>query len=366
MAKKNDTLLTVSGTIPADIQEQIQAGRRPTTDYIAMAEAFQADLIDFPLARSVSGWFGAILEKLLGKAVLLAWACFLLRNKYRLIFSDGEQVGIPLAFLLKFFCYTKRPSHFMIVHILSVRKKTWLLDLFGLHSHIDRFFVYATFQKDFIQHRWKLPEERVIFTPFMVDHHFFSADCARGGDPLQLQPGQTPVICSVGLEFRDYATLIEAVRGLDVKVIIAAGSPWSKRKDTTAQQEIPSNVIVKRFSQFDLRDVYAASRFLVMPLYPVQFQAGVTAILEAMAMGKAVICTRTPGQTDVIVEGKNGRYVAAQDAAALRKAIVDLLDNPAETEAMGRAGKQLVDEEMSLERYTERLKTYVQIAVKTS
>jgi glycosyltransferase involved in cell wall biosynthesis len=58
-----------------------------------------------------------------------------------------------------------------------------------------------------------------------------------------------------------------------------------------------------------------------MPLYQVDFQAGVTAILEAMAMGKAVICTRTPGQADIILEGETGLYAEPCDPATLRLAI---------------------------------------------
>jgi hypothetical protein len=34
-------------------------------------------------------------------------------------------------------------------------------------------------------------------------------------------------------------------------------------------------------------------------------------------MGKAVICSRVPGQTDVVVEGENGRYVPVGDPSAL-------------------------------------------------
>ncbi|MBK7894864.1 MAG: glycosyltransferase family 4 protein [Anaerolineaceae bacterium] len=61
---------------------------------------------------------------------------------------------------------------------------------------------------------------------------------------------------------------------------------------------------VQRFSQFELRDLYAMSDFLVMPFVQRQFQVGVIALLEAMAMGKAVICSSTPGQTDVVVAVK--------------------------------------------------------------
>jgi glycosyltransferase involved in cell wall biosynthesis len=358
----NPVLLTVSGTIQPDIEAKIAAGQRPVADYIAMAKRFNADLIDFARARQTAGWFGRLLEKILGPAMMLVWVCFRLRKQYRLIFTDGEQIGIPLAFLLKFLNFGPRPKHFMIGHILSVDKKMFFFDWFGVQSRIDRFFVYSTYQKTFIESRWKVPAERVIVTPFMVDHQFFKPELARSGNPLGLKDGR-PIICSVGLEFRDYATLIQAVKGLDVKVVIAAASPWSKRQDKTQQMQIPENIIVKKFTQFDLRDLYAASEFMVMPLYPVKFQAGVTAILEAMAMEKAVICSRTPGQTDVIVEGKNGLYVPPEDVDALRQAISGLLKEPQRAQCYGEAGRQTVLESMSLEKYVERLVKYVEMDI---
>ena len=96
-----------------------------------------------------------------------------------------------------------------------------------------------------------------------------------------------------------------------------------------------------------------------MPLYNVNFQAGVTAILEAMAMERAVICSRTPGQTDVIVEGETGLYVPPEDPRALRQAIEYLLANPDVAERMGKAGRKRIEELMSLDRYVARLSEYV-------
>lgn len=52
------------------------------------------------------------------------------------------------------------------------------------------------------------------------------------------------MVCSVGLEARDYPTLLTAVHGLSVRVTITAASPWSKRADPTRNREIPANVCV--------------------------------------------------------------------------------------------------------------------------
>jgi glycosyltransferase involved in cell wall biosynthesis len=354
----SDILLTVSGTIDPAIEGKIARGERPRADYLELARGFDADLIDYARARRDSGMLGKPIEKFGGRNALLAWACWRKRGQYRVIFTDGEQVGIPLAVLLKFLGRGKvKTQHLMIVHILSVGKKMLFFDKLKIQSHVDRFFVYSTWQKRFIEERWHVPSQRVVFTPFMVDDQFFSTASL----PISnVQPPTSKMICAVGLERRDYTTLMQAVRDLPVQVVIAAASPWSKQSDTTERAEIPANVTVKKFTQYELRQLYADSAFMVMPLYNVNFQAGVTAILEAMALERAVICSRTPGQTDVIVEGETGLYVPPEDVAALRAAIQRLLDQPDEAARLGRNGRKLIEEQMNLEHYVERLKKVVE------
>ncbi len=72
-------------------------------------------------------------------------------------------------------------------------------------------------------------------------------------------------------------------------------------------------------------------------------------------MGRAVICSRTPGQTDVVIDGETGIYVPPGDPQALREAIEYLLANPDLAERMGQAGRRLIEQSMSLDRYVERL-----------
>lgn len=352
LEKMSNVLVTVSGVIDPNIHNQIAQEQRPRADYVEMAQHFDAELIDYADARRKVGWFGKLLERVGGANLMLAWACFCERNRYSVIFTDGEQIGIPLAWFLKFGGQDK-PAHLMISHILSVGKKVVLFDLLNLKKQIDTFFVYSSWQKKFIEDRWQVEPEQVVFTPFMVDSDFFSLD--------KVTPQQRRMICAVGLEFRDYPTLIEAVRDLDVEVVIAAASPWSKREDSTQDVDIPANVTVQKFTQFELRQLYADCLFMVMPLYEVNFQAGVTALLEAMSMERAVICSQTSGQTDVVVDGETGIYVPPEDAAALRAAIVELLDTPERAVEMGQASRRRIVAEMNLERYVERLNGFIQI-----
>jgi glycosyltransferase involved in cell wall biosynthesis len=236
-----------------------------------------------------------------GKNIALAWCCFTLRHSYDVIMTDGEQVGLPYA-AFTMVSGRRRARHLMIVHILSVPKKAVLFRLLRLRRRIDEMIVYSSAQRDFAIESLRMPSPRVTLVPFMVDTEFFAPGSAAGADPVRL-------VCSAGLEFRDYPTLVEAVRGLDVRVVLAAASPWSKRKSELASVDLPPNVEVVRLDLHQLRELYARASLVVMPLQEVDFQAGVTTLLESMAMAKPIICTRTTGQTDVITDGVTGRYV---------------------------------------------------------
>lgn len=344
-------LLTVSGTIPATLDDDVAAGRRPRADYRVLAEHLEADVVDVRRAREEGGRFARLLARA-GTGPLLAWYVWRRRRRYEVIVSDGEQVGLPLALLMRWLG-SGGARHAMIVHILSVPKKAWLVRLTAIARAIDRYIVYSSAQAEFIEHRFGVPADRVVLTPFMVDTRFFT--------PVEPPTGGLPTICSAGLERRDYPTLMRAVEGLDVDVVIAAASPWSRQRDSSDGVPLPDNVTIERLSLDELRDLYARCRFVVMPLVDVEFQAGITTILEAMAMGRAVVCTRTAGQTDTIVDGATGVYVRPGDTADLRATINRLLESPAECEALGTAAREWVVEHAELDRYAERLAAAVRV-----
>ena len=52
-------------------------------------------------------------------------------------------------------------------------------------------------------------------------------------------------------------------------------------------------------------------------------------------MGKPVICSRTQGQVDVIQDGVTGLFVPVGDPVALRRAMLDLWNDPERAEEDG-------------------------------
>ena len=310
-------------------------------DYYALQAELRGDIADYASMESDPSILVRAARRL-GRDPALAVHGFLRAARYDVVFSNGENIGIPLAAL--FTMRRRRPAHAVIGHRLSPAKKKLLMR--ALHGRMDAIFVYAETQHQYAKDILGIPESKLHLIPFHADSRFFAP---------QPEASVQDRISSAGLELRDYPTLVEAVRGLEIDVRLAAASPWSKRENETAGRSLPRNVSARAYSYRELRDLYASSRFVVVPLYENDFQAGVTTILEAMAMGKAVIASRTAGQRDVIDEGINGLYVPPGDVTALRDAIQGLMSQPETAARLGANARQTITTRMSLALWVQRV-----------
>lgn len=352
LAEKTRVLMLIPSYIRRDIDEAVRNDQHPMMDYHALQRKLGADLMDYADAESVKHPLVRLLRRA-GRDAQLAAAAYLRRSHYDCIFSNGENVSIPLALLMG--RTNRRPGHILIGHRLSTPKKRPLLK--ALHAQMDAIFLYSSVQLRFAEEELGIPKSKLHLIPFHADHRFYRP-----------YPRSTvahrAMICSAGLEWRDYPTLIEAVRGLDVEVRLAAASPWSKHKNETENRVLPNNVSARRYDYAELRLLYAGARFVVAPLYENDFQAGITTILEAMAMGKAVIATRTTGQVDAIRHEFNGLYVPVADAETLRSTIVRLLDQPEAAERLGRQARQDIEAAMTLDHWVERISRVITMSAR--
>ncbi len=182
------------------------------------------------------------------------------------------------------------------------------------------------------------------------------------------------MVCAVGAEMRDYATLIEAVRGTDLRCHIATDHVRIPgRVRLVNDRRVPIGDVVTqtdaqitsgRMSLTELRNLYARSRFVVVPLLPSDSDNGVTVILEAMAMGKPVICSRTRGQVDIVQDGVTGLYVPVGNPAALREAMLSLWNDPQRAQEMGRRARAYVEAHHTLEMFTSRVRSAVEASLR--
>jgi glycosyltransferase involved in cell wall biosynthesis len=365
-------LFVVSADLP-DGSGPPSAG--PRKDYVALIESLRPTVLDRTRVRQSA--IGRLTERWLGMAVAQALLAFQQRNGYDTIITDGEHIAIPLALLLK--AAGAAITHVTIGHRLSTPKKRLFFRWLRVHSHITRIALHSKLQYEIATSDLGIPKHQLTVIPWQADTSFW-------------HPRPVPeerLVSSAGLEHRDYPTLFRAVDGLDARVVVGAASHWSRQPNTALTTDRPANVSVDAFDYAGLRDVFARSAVVVVPLFDVDFQAGITTILEAMAMGKAVIVTQAAGQTDVIEDRRggigrpagrprtlsllrelaeqsgvpvepNGLYVPPSDPAALRRAIEYLLDHPDERARLGAAARRTVERFMSVEHFAARMSAWVE------
>jgi len=206
---------------------------------------------------------------------------------------------------------------------------------------------WSSVQRRYAIEHLGVPAEKIYLIRHYVDQLFWT-------------PRERPIdtIASVGAEMRDYPTLLEALRGTDLRCHIAADHVRVDRMGFARRigieqfaRKAGGNVTIGRKTLSDLRDLYARSRFVVVPLQKSDTDNGITVILEAMAMGKPVICSRTQGQVDAIQDGVTGLFVPVGDAKALRGAMLELWNDPARATAMGKAGRAYIEKHHALEKF---------------
>jgi len=79
------------------------------------------------------------------------------------------------------------------------------------------------------------------------------------------------------------------------------------------------------------------------------------AILEAMAMEKAVVATDVGGTREVVRHGQTGLLVPAKDPDALASAIEEVLARPNRMREMGQLGRRVVIDELSAESMVRQM-----------
>jgi glycosyltransferase involved in cell wall biosynthesis len=176
-----------------------------------------------------------------------------------------------------------------------------------------------------------LPPSRLGFVPFHTDPDILERKPAAEGD----------FVLAAGRTFRDYATLLQALSQSTIPLVIVA-SPSS----VSWPGPLPANVrVLYDIPRSELIDLIARSMIVALPLEPRQISIGQSVLLEAMAMGKAVVATRVNGTADYVDHMTTGILVPPRDVAALKDAIDRLAGDAELRRQLGRA---------ALERITTR------------
>jgi glycosyltransferase involved in cell wall biosynthesis len=164
-------------------------------------------------------------------------------------------------------------------------------------------------------------------------------------------PADAMVICAVGrlsVE-KGHAVLLDALRSLPRPpwLLVAGAGPLER-----ALKERALDLPVRWLGFVDdARPVYAACDLVVLP----SLTEGLPLVaLEAMALGRPLLATAVGELPSLLADGA-GALCRPNDAAALARALVELLDQPVRREEQTARARQRVHEHYALERTAERI-----------
>ncbi len=182
------------------------------------------------------------------------------------------------------------------------------------------------FSQDFLNQRAPGVREKYIFFSLPADGKF----------DINTSPSKEKYIFSGGGENRDFKSLVDAVKGLDIDLKIVTFSPEKLGPVGT----LPSNCEVFWTMPIPkFLELMAGSLFVVVPLIDANYPHGQTTLVQALSLGKAVIVTKNVGIHEYVTDGKEGILVEPGDVAGYKLAISKLMHDPNLRQSFERAAK---------------------------
>ncbi|WP_404475093.1 glycosyltransferase family 4 protein [Vreelandella venusta] len=142
---------------------------------------------------------------------------------------------------------------------------------------------------------------------------------------------------------RQYADAARRIKQRHPGVVFQLAGNIDSNPDSITQKELDIWV-AEGFIQYlgwldDVRSAIANCSVYVLPSY---YREGTPrSVLEAMAMGRAVITTDAPGCRETVIDGDNGYLIPIRNVEALVEAMQKFIDSPAQLQEMGQRSYEI-------------------------
>ena len=270
-------------------------------------------------------------------------------NAADVVFATVDTVGIPLV-LLKAARVVRPP---LVYASIGLAERLDALSSDSKRRRLRRAFqavraivTYSPHEADVVSEWLGGDGPPVRFVPFGVDVERFHP--AADGRP-------SVDVVSVGADPRRDFELLAAIatRHADLKFHIVASGEHAR--SLTA---LPTNVKLETDVPLEtVRDRLAAARVVALPVRDNSYSGATTVLLQAMAMAKPVVVSRTGAIATgyALEDGVNCRLVESGDVDAFDRALVQTLTGADAATALGIRARETVERNFSWERYTDAL-----------
>jgi glycosyltransferase involved in cell wall biosynthesis len=169
-----------------------------------------------------------------------------------------------------------------------------------------------------------------------VDHY---ASCPRPGDAAFLMIAR--LLGDKGI--REFAEAAKKLRREHPEVPVALVGYLDPSPNSLTRAELDELVAcgIRFHGRLDdVRPALAECSVYVLPSYR---EGTPRSVLEAMAMGRAVVTTDAPGCRETVIDGVNGVLVPPRDAEALYSAMLRFIAEPGLAAAMGEQSRRIAE-----------------------
>ena len=263
------------------------------------------------------------------------WKILTCRQHYDTLYATHTRGIEPVILLHALGLYRKR----IVVwhHKPVVKAKNWLREALArlFYKGMDHMIFFSEkLIRDSIKSA-KADPARMSMVHWGADLAFYDSLRPDGESPC-------PFI-STGKELRDYKTLTEAFNHTGAALTLYT---QKEQQGTFTNLEIKDNIDLNfgtRLMPYELSLLVAQSECVCICCKPSNYTVGLTTVVEAMALGKPVLCTRNLQMPmDLEAEGC-GIWLEPYDREGWERAIRYITGHPEEAREMGRKGRLLAE-----------------------
>jgi glycosyltransferase involved in cell wall biosynthesis len=270
-------------------------------------------------------------------------------NRADVVFATVDTVGIPLLLLKAAglvwppLVYTSIGLSARLDRLPDERRRRMLRRALRSTRGV---VTYSSHEADILR-RWLGPDgPPVVFVPFGVDIDRFRP----------LPDGRAVVdVVSVGADpRRDFELLaVVAARHPEVTFHIVASADHARSLAAAPPNvELETNIALET-----VRDRLAAARVVALPVRDNAYSGATTVLLQAMAMAKPVVVSRTEAivRGYGLEDGVNCRLVDPGNVDAFERTLLETLTGADAAISLGIRARETVERSFSWERYTDAL-----------
>lgn len=149
-------------------------------------------------------------------------------------------------------------------------------------------------------------------------------------------------------------TLLEAVKGLNVKLKLIGEGPLKESLKLKVKSEMLNNIEFLGYkSGEELKNEIKKSMFVVLPSE--WYENNPRTVLESFALGKPVLGSRIGGIPELVKDFETGLTFEMGDIEDLRAKIIYLIKNPDKILKFGKSARKYVEENHNPDKYYQEL-----------